>query len=85
MADSVLGLKVGDYILWRGPDSDSAEKLPPMIGKVVRIHKNKLGKEVKEKLGVPISGEPYAVIQLENVFPVAVFPGYLIPGFPSCS
>ena len=62
MTDSIFGLKVGDYILWKGPDSDSAE----MIGKVVKIHENKLGKQVREKLGIPISGEPYAVVELEN-------------------
>ena len=62
MTNSILGLKVGDYILWKGPDSDSSE----LIGKVVRIHQNRLGKEVKEKLGIPISSEPYAVIELEN-------------------
>jgi len=49
MTDSILGLKVGDYILWKGPTSDSAE----MIGKVVSIHENQLGKEVREKLGTP--------------------------------
>ena len=49
-----LGLKVGDYILWRGPISDSAE----MIGKVVRIHENQLGKQVREKLGIPIKAAP---------------------------
>jgi len=66
MVDSVLGLKVGDYLLWKGPYSDSAENFPQMIGKVVRIHENRLGKEVREKLGIPIKGEPYAVIELEN-------------------
>ncbi|HUV12070.1 MAG TPA: hypothetical protein VMY18_00435 [Acidobacteriota bacterium] len=62
MADSVFGLKIGDYILWKGPDTDSAE----LIGKVARIHQNRLGKQVKKTLGIPISGEPYAVIELEN-------------------
>ena len=62
MADSVLGLKAGDYVLWKGPVEDSAE----MIGKVIRIHQNRLGKQVREKLGIPTKGEPYAVIELEN-------------------
>jgi hypothetical protein len=58
MPHSILGLKVGDYILWKRPDSDSADTSPQLIGKVVRIHENRLGKEVREKLGIPISGEP---------------------------
>ena len=62
MTNSIFGLKVGDYVLWKGPGLDSAE----MVGKVVRIHENQVRKQVKERLGIPISGEPYAVIELEN-------------------
>ena len=54
MPDSILDLKAEDHLLGEGPDSDS----PEMIGKVVRIHESRLGREVKEKLGIPIKGEP---------------------------
>ena len=62
MPHSIHGLKVGDYVLWKGPESDSSE----LIGKVVRIHQNKLGRDFREKLGIPVSGEPYAVVESEN-------------------
>jgi hypothetical protein len=66
MAASVFGLIIGEHVLWKGPDSDSAEGYPELIGKVVKIHENRLGKEVREKLGIPIKGGPYAVVELEN-------------------
>ena len=38
-------------MLWKGTDSDPADTSPQLIGKVIRIHENRLVKEVKKKLG----------------------------------
>ena len=66
MADTLFGLRIGDYLIWKGIKPESPDGSSKMIGRVMKIHENRLGKEVREKLGISIKGEPSAVIELEN-------------------
>jgi len=68
-----LGLKVGDYVEWVGPntDSPSGHLKPGMLGRVIKASDNILSSQMAVLTGADVSS-PWVLVEFENSVRVVV-------------
>ena len=61
----VFGVGVGDYVCWVGESEQLTGLLSRMMGRVVRVSRNQIAKEVKSAYGIDAGG-PWIMVRFEN-------------------